>query len=203
MQDGSPSQRSWVEECDEELPSPGSLGAGSLGSLLGELLACGPVKHLTDSDSEGFSGSDLEPPSPPPAGKGKSVAMPSLKRRRARRHRRHRCGVEGFMAAARRAQATNLPPSPRRRPSPPCHPRRLLRGAESTLRAPPVAPQAGSARPTRPSGVVLQLPRELPCQGTVSLTTAMLQLLGGRSSRRVVPTPCVAWAGLGHQGETL
>lgn len=68
------------------------------------LLARGPEERVTFSDSEDYSDDGSEPPSPPPSGKGKAVAGPSYKRRRARRHRRRQWRVEGFMAAARRVQ---------------------------------------------------------------------------------------------------
>lgn len=125
MEDGSPSRRSWADECDE-LPSPRELGAGS--PRLEDFLGRGPGERVSLIDSEEYSDEDeMEPPSPPPQGKRKEVAEPSRKRRRARRHRRRAANSNAFMTDARRTYptATSNPP-PARSTSPPCHPARQI-----------------------------------------------------------------------------
>jgi hypothetical protein len=109
----APSRRSLADEADAELPSPRSLGAGSLGLFPGAAgfsgspspsdLEFGRGDRISFSDSDGCS--DSKPPSPSPDGKGKAVAVADGRHRRMRRHRRRRReqGSSTFMAAARRA----------------------------------------------------------------------------------------------------
>lgn len=80
------------------------------------LLARGPVALDAYGDSE-YSGTESEPPSPPPTRKGKAVAGPSRKRKRARRHSHRRCAeVGGFMADGRRAYHPSPGSPPRSHP---------------------------------------------------------------------------------------
>lgn len=129
MDNGSPSRCSWADEAKEELPSLRSLGAGSPSQLSDVAALLGSPERISFTDSESYS--DSEPPSLPPAGKGKAVEGASGRRRRHRRWRRWP-RADGFLVATRRSHPqpgpldASPPASPCRRASPSTHPARAL-----------------------------------------------------------------------------
>jgi len=104
MEGGSPSRAVWAEVADSDLPPSEEFFDESLGLLREFVLARGPEGWVALSDSEDYSDEDSSPPTPVP-GKGKVVASAVAGRRCARWHRRACREPEGFMAAARRADA--------------------------------------------------------------------------------------------------